>query len=235
MFSLLRENTKIAFSSIKTQLLRTILTVIIIGVGIWALVGILATVKVLENTITGNFSAMGTNTFSISRYDFSQQIRQNDRTAKINPNITYPQAKSFQEKYHFPGSAVSLSFTAASDIEVKYGSEKTDPEISVLGVDHNFMGNSGLETTSGRNFTTFDIQNNNYVCIVGSDFEKGLLKDINPIGKTISIRGARFKVIGVLKEQGSTFGNRQDLRVLLPIQVARSLFTAPNINYDIKV
>src|SRR5690606_20528743 len=173
--------------------------------------------------------------FSISRYDFSQQIRQNDRTAKINPNITYPQAKSFQEKYHFPGSAVSLSFTAASKIEVKYGSEKTDPEISVLGVDHNFMGNSGLETTSGRNFTTFDIQNNNYVCIVGSDFEKGLLKDINPIGKTISIRGARFKVIGVLKEQGSTFGNRQDLRVLLPIQVARSLFTAPNINYDIKV
>lgn len=235
MLSLLRENTKIAFSSIKTQLLRTILTVIIIGVGIWALVGILATVKVLENTITGNFSAMGTNTFSISRYDFSQQIRQNDRTAKINPNITYPQAKSFQEKYHFPGSAVSLSFTAASNIEVKYGSEKTDPEISVLGVDHNFMGNSGLETTSGRNFTTFDIQNNNYVCIVGSDFEKGLLKDINPIGKTISIRGARFKVIGVLKEQGSTFGNRQDLRVLLPIQVARSLFTAPNINYDIKV
>ncbi|KGO84409.1 ABC transporter permease [Flavobacterium beibuense F44-8] len=235
MFSLLRENTKIAFSSIKTQLLRTILTVIIIGVGIWALVGILATVKVLENTITGNFSAMGTNTFSISRYDFSQQIRQNDRTAKINPNITYPQAKSFQDKYHFPASAVSLSFTAASDIEVKYGSEKTDPEISVLGVDHNFMGNSGLETTQGRNFTTFDIQNNNYVCIVGSDFEKGLLKDINPIGKTISIRGARFKVIGVLKEQGSTFGNRQDLRVLLPIQVARSLFTAPNINYDIKV
>lgn len=235
MFSLLRENTKIAFSSIKTQLLRTILTVIIIGVGIWALVGILATVKVLENTITGNFSAMGTNTFSISRYDFSQQIRQNDRTAKVNPNITYPQAKSFQDKYHFPASAVSLSFTAASDIEVKYGSEKTDPEISILGVDHNFMGNSGLETTSGRNFTTFDIQNNNYVCIVGSDFEKGLLKDVNPIGKTISIRGARFKVIGVLKEQGSTFGNRQDLRVLLPIQVARSLFTAPNINYDIKV
>lgn len=235
MFSLLRENTKIAFSSIKTQLLRTILTVIIIGVGIWALVGILATVKVLENTITGNFSAMGTNTFSISRYDFSQQIRQNDRTAKVNPNITYPQAKSFQDKYHFPASAVSLSFTAASDIEVKYGSEKTDPEISVLGVDHNFMGNSGLETTSGRNFTTFDIQNNNYVCIVGSDFEKGLLKDVNPIGKTISIRGARFKVIGLLKEQGSTFGNRQDLRVLLPIQVARSLFTAPNINYDIKV
>ena len=64
---------------------------------------------------------------------------------------------------------------------------------------------------------------------------KGLLKDLNPIDKIISIRGAKFKVIGVLKEKGSTFGNSQDLRVLIPIQVARSLFTAPNINYTISI
>ncbi|MGQ3088844.1 ABC transporter permease, partial [Flavobacterium sp.] len=66
-------------------------------------------------------------------------------------------------------------------------------------------------------------------------FEKGLFKDVNPIDKTISVRGARFKVIGVLKEKGSTFGSRQDLRLIIPIQVARSLFTAPNIDYEIKV
>ena len=97
------------------------------------------------------------------------------------------------------------------------------------------MANSGLETSSGRNFTSFDIQNNTYNCIVGSDFEKGLLKNVNPIDKIISIRGAKFKVIGVLKEKGSTFRNNQDLRVLIPIQVARSLFTAPNINYTMSI
>ena len=64
---------------------------------------------------------------------------------------------------------------------------------------------------------------------------KGLLKDVQPIGKILSIRGAKFKVIGVLKEKGSTFGNSQDLRVLIPIQVARSLFTAPSINYSVSV
>ena len=62
-----------------------------------------------------------------------------------------------------------------------------------------------------------------------------MLKDVNPIDKIISIRGAKFKVIGVLKEKGSTFGNSQDLRVLIPIQVARSLFTAPNINYTLSI
>jgi putative ABC transport system permease protein len=78
---------------------------------------------------------------------------------------------------------------------------KTDPEIAVIGVDEHFMTNSGLETNLGRNFTGFDIDNNNYVCVVGSDFGKGLLKDINPIDKTISIRGARFKVIGIQKRK----------------------------------
>lgn len=235
MFSLFRENTKIAFGSIKSQLLRTILTVLIIGIGIWALVGILAAVAVLESTITGNFAAMGTNTFSISRYDFSEQIGRNSQNAKVNPVISYPQAKEFQSKYNYPLSTVSLSFNAASSVEVKYEAQKTDPEITVVGADEYFLPNSGLETTKGRNFNTFDISNNNYVCIVGSDFEKGLLKDVNPIDKIISVRGARFRVIGVLKEMGSTFGNRQDLRMIIPIQVARSLFTTPNIDYEIKV
>jgi putative ABC transport system permease protein len=235
MLGLFTENSRIAFGSIRSQLLRTILTVLIIGIGIWALVGILAAVAVLESTVTGNFASMGANTFSISRYDFSEQINRGDNEAKINPIISYPQAKEFQDKYSFPMSTVSLSFTAASNVEVKHEAKKTDPEITVLGADEYFLPNSGLETTKGRNFNNFDIANNNHVCIVGSDFEKGLLKDINPIDKTISVRGARFKVIGVLKERGSTFGARQDLRLIIPIQLARSLFTSPNIDYEIKV
>jgi hypothetical protein len=145
----------------------------------------------------------------------------------------YIRVEVFKENYNYPFTETSLSFTATSRAEVKFESEKTDPEIKVVGVDEHFLPNSGLETTLGRNFTGFDIDNNAYVCVVGSDFEKGLLKEVNPINKIISIRGAKFKVIGVLKEKGSTFGNSQDLRVLIPIQVARSLFTAPSINYSI--
>jgi len=235
MFNLFSENTRIAFGSIKSQLLRTILTVLIIGLGIWALVGILAAVAVLESKVTGSFASMGSNTFTISRYDFSEQLGRNDNEARVNAVINYPQAKEFQDKYTFPASSVSLSFTAAGNAEVKYESKKTDPEITIVGADEFFLPNSGLEVTSGRNFNNFDISNNNYVCVLGSDFEKGLFKDVNPIDKIVSVRGARFRVIGVLKERGSTFGNRQDLRLIIPIQVARSMFTAPNIDYEIKV
>jgi putative ABC transport system permease protein len=235
MFKLTVENIRIALGSIRTQLLRTILTILIIAIGITALVGILTVVSALKNTLSTNFASMGSNTFNITQYETSTRRRGGGETEKINPIISWPQAKSFKDNYKYPFTETSLSFVATSRAEVKFESEKTDPEITIVGVDEHFLTNSGLETNLGRNFTGFDIENNAYVCVVGSDFEKGLLKEVNPINKIISIRGAKFKVIGVLKEKGSTFGNSQDLRVLIPIQVARSLFTAPNINYSMSV
>lgn len=235
MLKLFKENIRIAFGSIKTQLLRTILTVLIIAIGITALVGILTVVTALENTVSTNFASMGANTFNINQYENTVRNRGGNEREIINPIISYPEAVAFKNKYKYPFTETSLSFTATSKAEVKYLDTKTDPEITVVGVDEHFISNSGLETTLGRSFNQFDVDNNTYSCVVGSDFEKGLLKDVNPIDKIISIRGARFKVIGVLKEKGSTFGNSQDLRVLIPIQVARSLFTAPNINYTISI
>jgi len=235
MLKLFKENIRIAFGSIKTQLLRTILTVLIIAIGITALVGILTVVSALENTISTDFASMGANTFNINQYESNVRNRGGNEREIVNPIISYPEAVAFKTKYKYPFTETSLSFTATSTAEVKYGAEKTDPEITIVGVDEHFINNSGLETSLGRSFNQFDIENNTYSCIVGSDFEKGLLKDVNPIDKVISIRGAKFKVIGVLKEKGSTFGNSQDLRVLIPIQVARSLFTAPNINYTMSV
>ncbi|MEG0848629.1 ABC transporter permease [Flavobacterium plurextorum] len=235
MLKLFKENIRIAFGSIKTQLLRTILTVLIIAIGITALVGILTVVTALENTVSTNFASMGANTFNIKQYANTVRNRGGKEREVINPIISYPEAVAFKNKYKYPFTETSLSFTATSKAEVKFQDTKTDPEISIIGIDEHYISNSGLETTLGRSFNQFDIDNNTYTCIVGSDFEKGLLKDVNPIDKVISIRGARFKVIGVLKEKGSTFGNSQDLRVLIPIQVARSLFTAPNINYTMSV
>lgn len=231
---LLKENVKIALGSIRTQLLRTILTIVIIAIGITALVAILTVVSAFENNLNTTFASMGSNTFNINQYENTLHENGGNEVEKINPIITYPEAKAFKEKYSYPMTQTSLSFIATSSAEVKFENQKTDPEISVLGIDDYFLTNSGLEVTQGRNFNSFDISNNVYCCIVGSDFvTKGLLKDVNPINKFLSIRGSKFKVIGVLKEKGSTFGNRKDLRVMIPIQVARSLFSAPNINYSL--
>lgn len=235
MFSLFWENVRIALDSIKSQLLRTILTIVIIGIGIWALVGILSAVKALETTISGSFASMGANTFNIQQYEFEVQSNRSGEREKVNPIISYNNVREFLAKYEFPSTNTSLSFQGTSSAEVKYGSEKTDPEVQVFGVNENYLDNTGTEVDRGRNFTIFDIQNNNKVCILGSDFTKNLFKNENPINQTISIRGVKFKIIGLLESKGSTFGNNQDLKVLIPVQVARGIYTQPNINYNISV
>ncbi|TPN89249.1 ABC transporter permease [Aquimarina algicola] len=233
MFSLFRENIRIATDSIKGQVLRTILTILIIAIGITSLVGILTLVGALENTISGDFASMGANTFNIQRYEF--EARNSREKEKINPIISYRNVKTFKEKFEYPFTKTSIYFTGTKNAEVKFESKKTDPEASVLGVNENFLDNTGTEIDNGRNFTFFDIENNNPVCLIGSDFKKDLFKNTNPLGKTISIRGAKFKVIGVLESKGATFRNNQDLRVLIPLQIARSLFTLPNIDYAISI
>ena len=235
MFSLARENVKIAFGSIKSQLLRTILTVLIIAIGIMALVGILSGVSALENTISSNFSSMGANTFNFQRYEFRAQRQSSRERQKVNPVISYRNVKYFIDTYNYPFTKVAVSFYGSSASEVKYENKKTDPEVAVIGSNEHYIENSGLEIENGRSLNFADVENNNAVCVIGSDLQKALFPEENPIDKTISIRGSKFKVIGVLKEKGSTFGNNQDLRVIMPIQKARSIFTNPNINYTLSV
>lgn len=233
MVQLLRENIRIALNSIRTQILRTILTILIIAFGVFALVGILSFIKTFENTIAGDFASMGSNTFSLQRYSFDLQF--SGQRERIHPVISYRDIKQFEDTYHFPTSRVGVSFTGTAAAEVKFENLATDPEVQVMGVNENFIMNSGLELTDGREFNQFDISNNNNVCVIGSDIVKSLFPNDNPIGKTISVRGAKFTIIGVLKAKGSTFGNNQDLRVLIPIQAGRSIFSRPNINYNISV
>ncbi len=233
MFGLFRENVRIALNSIKTQLLKTILTVVIISLGIMALVGTLSGVDAMESNFGGNFDTMGSNTFNIQRYEFTIQRGGSGEREKINPVISYDNVRGYVEKYNYPYTQTSVSFQCTRNAEVKYESKKTDPDVQVFGANEHYIVNTGSKVESGRGFTPFDIENNTKVCVIGSDFLKTLFETENPIGKTISIRGVKFKVIGVLESKGSSFGNNQDLKVVIPIQVARSIYTAPNINYTI--
>ena len=114
MLKLFKENIKIALGSIKTQLLRTILTVLIIAIGITALVGILTVVAALENQISSDFASMGANTFNINQYENTTRNRGGGEREIINPIISYPDAVAFRNKYKYPFTETSISFTTLS-------------------------------------------------------------------------------------------------------------------------
>ena len=229
------ENLNIALQSIRGNLLRTILTVCIIAVGITALVGILTAIDSIKNSITKEFTFMGANTFTINSRGMRIQVGDKRYRTRNYSFISYYQAKEFKDKFVFPAS-VSISTNATGTATIKYESEKTNPNVSVQGVDENYLFTSGNEIKTGRNFTEEEINSGRNVVIIGDGITKKLFKKgENPLQKTISIGGGKYRVIGVLASKGQGFGSGGDQMCLLPFTNVRSYFSRPQMNFSIQI
>lgn len=235
MNQLITENIRIAVESIRSHWLRAVLTILIIAFGIMALVGILTSIDSLKYFLTDNFSMMGANTFTIKNRTMRIQIGSNVQKARNFQRITFDQAMTFKERYDFP-AWVSVSTFATHIATIKYKSEKTNPNIPVLGTDENYLITSGNELESGRNFTPGEVHYGAHVAIIGKEIEKKIFTNgENPVGKVISIGPGKYQVIGVLRSKGSSLGFSGDRNVLLPITNVRQYFSQPNRSYSISV
>ena len=233
--TLLAENIRIALVSIRSNLLRTILTVMIIAVGITALVGILTAIDSIKNSITSEFAFMGANTFSISSRGMNVQIGNKRYRAKNYSYISYYQAKEFKEEFDFP-AITSISVYCTGTATLKYESEKTNPNISVRGIDENYLTTSGYEIGKGRSFSEHDIEAGGNVVLLGSAIAKRLFKSgEEPVDKIISIGSGKYKVVGVLVSKGSGFGMNSDMVSFIPYTNARTYFSRPNMNFGVQV
>ncbi len=221
--SVVRENIKIALSSIKGQMLRTIITVLIIAFGIMALVGILTSVDAIKNSINDNFAQMGANTFTIRNRSNNVSIGKRQKQKRFD-TVTYDQATDFKKEYTFPAT-VSISSIATQIGTLKFGSKKTNPNILIWGGDDSYVQTAGHEIVDGRNFSPQELEYAMPVIILGSETAKTLFeKKVNPIDKFITVGGLKYRVIGVLKEKGSSFSFGGDKIGIIPITNARTYY-----------
>src|ERR1700756_704361 len=235
MRMLFSENIKVAFTSIKANAMRTILTALIIAIGIWALVGILTAIDALKFSISSNFAGMGSNTFTIRNRGMNVRIGNDGKKPKIYPSITYFEAKEFRDRFKFPAT-VSVSTLATFTGKVQYLSTKSNPNIQVFGIDENYLTTSGYELEQGRNFSSFEILNGSPDVIIGNEILKTVLKsEKNPVGKEIRIGSAKYTIVGVLKSKGTGMGFGGDKICLIPIQNARSTFPKQDATFTINV
>jgi len=229
------ENIMIAFQSIRGNLLRSILTILIIAVGISALVGILTAIDSIKNAITADFTRLGANTFSLQSRGMRIQIGNQRYRSKNYAYISYFQAKDFRDQYHFPAT-VSISVMATNTATVKFESKKSNPNVVVRGIDENYLQTAGYELENGRNISMPEAYDGTSVALIGSGMVTRLFpKDTNPIGKLLSIGSGKYTVIGILKEKGSGFGETGDRLVFLPFTNVRQYFARPNMNFRISV
>lgn len=239
----------LALRTVKGNKLRTGITVAIIAFGIMALIGIITATKAMNQSLEESFSTMGANAFSIRYKD--RQVRMgddNNEVKKIKKNalkekkstlgriITYEQARAFKDRYLFP-ALVGLSMRGSGNVIVTDGKIKTNPNIAIIGGDENYLQLSGYTIIYGRNFNRLDVESGRNVCVLGN----GVLKKFygeNPekaIDKIITVSNSKYRIIGVLKDKGSSAFLNADNVVITTYNNIRRLHASSNTTFNISL
>ncbi len=231
----LAENIREGLRSINANLLRTVLTAMIVTLGITSLVGILTAIDGIQYSVTDSLSDLGVNTFDI----YSKRNRGGRNSGiieKPQPPVTLKETMRFIENYRFPAS-VSLSTRVTGIAEVKYKSKKTNPNVMITGANNEYVALEGLNIEKGRNFSTVEIQYGTNVAIVGVDVIKALFDDNeDPLKAEISVLGGKYQIIGLLEERGQMGGGGgPDNSVIIPVINASRLSSSRILSYGLTI
>lgn len=203
---------KVAYKNIKTNKLRSALTMLGLVVGISSVIILVGIAKGSTTSVLSEVSSLGSNILSlnITSSDYSIKYENIDKLSKID-NI------SSTSVYKNVNATVSRN-------------NETSSKTSIVATDNNYIDISSLKLESGRNISIIDIENRTKVCILGSSAATEYFNLSNPINETIKINNDNYTVIGVLEESGSSFGSSIDESILIPITTAKYLNTDTNIN-----
>ena len=230
---LFKENLDVAVKSVKSNMLTSILTILIIGIGITSLVGVLTATDSLKKKVYSNFEKFGTNSFTIrSKYYSSSGVH---RRIKNLQYITFYQAETFKKNFTDNNCIISVFTYAANGITAKYGAKSSNPNLRLVAGDKDYLSYNNSIVEKGRGITETDITNSSFSCVIGAGVAKSLFTNTPAIGKIITISGLRYKIVGLLKSVGVGFGGGADNIIIIPISNARSYFMSDNTSFSIGV
>jgi putative ABC transport system permease protein len=215
-----------AIGTLRTNKLRTALTLLGMVIGMFAIITSVTAVEVIKVYFEESFSMLGSSTFSIRR--FPSISFSDDPSIWNRKSITYDQLERLEANITMP-----LTISPEEDFamtEVQYGEQETEPNVMIYGSNENYPVNFGFEIEEGRGLTRQDVQYNRNVVLLGSAVAEELFPVESPVGKVVRIQGRRFQVVGVLSSKGSFLGFNWDNRVIAPITTMFGIYGQPNRN-----
>lgn len=214
---LIIEIVKVALSSLRTNKLRSFLTVLGIVVGIFSIISISTVIAMLQTSIEEGVSMLGKNTFQIQKWPAVSTGNVNWAKIRNRKNIT------IEDYYRLKENLGNQASVGAEDWQggklVKYFNKQTNPNIQTCGVTPEALPNNEWDIASGRAINERDLRSYSRVIVIGEDVKNTLFGEfVDPIGKEVTIDGNRWKIIGVLdNEEGGIFGNNQGNYAFMPI------------------
>lgn len=227
----IKENIAEGLRSIKGNLLRTILTALIISLGITSLVGILTAIDGIQSSVDNSFSGLGANSFDIRNRPANQMRREGQKEKRFK-NIDYRQATRYKYLFLAKGK-VSLRTSVSGNAIVKYESKKTNPNVRLWGIDDNSIELKGYKIGGGRSFSNNEFLNATNVCILGVDVIEQLFEKKSPLNQEIVVNGIKLKIVGLLAKKGNMMGGGDDRIVMVPLETGRKIAVGRNLTFDI--
>ena len=231
--AVLLEQVNLALRSIRAQWLRTLLTVTIIGTGIMALMSMITATEALRSSLIEQFVGLGAGTLQVDQ--------KRDRGAFGGRRLGDSNPISFEDAMSLKKEIAEVAATSVSARGTMMGrlsreGKETDPNVLVVGGDEGFLPMSGYDLKAGRNFTEEEVRRNAPLVILGSDVISKLFSPAeNPIDQDVRIRNRRYRIVGVLGEQGASFGMSQDNQAILPVGEIRARFSGARTSYSVQV
>jgi putative ABC transport system permease protein len=209
--------------TLRSNRLRSGITIAIIALGITALVGIITAIQAMNQKLTESFSSMGASGFTIRFKERDFRIgnrrelnvkRKSDKQQKrsnLSQPIALQEAEKFASVYRYP-SKVGLMCFAGNNNNLSAAAKKTNPTVALFGGDESYVDLNGFAILRGRNFTKIEVASAANTCILGYDVATKLFGDdvVAALNQEVRIKNVLYRVIAVLASRGSTFGFSRD-------------------------
>jgi putative ABC transport system permease protein len=219
------ESFVFAWQALRSNLLRTILSLLGVTVGIFAIIAVFMVVDSLEANVRQSMSFMGDKVIYVNKWPWV--FEPNQPWWKYF-NRPVPTAREFRqlEKMLRPGSNKGVAiFVAKSGNTFKSGSNSVT-DCALQGVSYDYRNVSNVAVEQGRYFTLQEIDGARPVAIIGATIAENLYPAGNAVGQEFKTKGRHFTVIGVLKKEGKNLlgAPSNDAISLIPFSTFASIF-----------
>ncbi len=216
----LKESLAVAVDAMRVNKLRSILTTLGIIIGVTTIIGMMSIIQGLQNYMVGELSILGSNTFQVQKNP-PIQFGHLDEKYRNRQRLTLEHAYAIKR-------APAVKAVGPEDWQfmkvVRYKEKKTNPDVIMAGATPEFQAANGYFVGEGRFITYEDVDLRRQVIVLGMDIVEMLFPHTNPIGKDVRVGAYKFKVIGTLEEQGSSFGQSKDNYVVIPITTCQKIY-----------
>ena len=210
----LAEIVRMALSALRTNKLRSALTILGVTIGVFSVIGVMTALSVIQTSIESGLSFLGSNIFQFAKYPVMSTSDPEDTYANRR-SITLAEARELERLMDGQANAICFKMFDGGK-PASYGRVKVQG-LTLVGTNEHFLVANSYTLGYGRNLSGEDVDLARRVTVVGTSIQKKLFQNETPIGKTIKVNEQPYQIIGVLAEKGSSFGQSQDDLVLVPI------------------